>query len=445
MLEAIIAGLLVVLALVLPIKWAFSLTLATSFSLFYYLISDIATAMFVILAIRVSAKYGLKEAFKNKLFKGHVLLFFFGAFSILWASSVAASLSILIAQVKVLIIAVVSLQIIQNRTDFKYVIFGMVGGLFYILVALTGWKFGMFGVSTSLYMNNISTYGRLLVQYFFPDRYVPINSNTWSALAALSVGIISIYLVYFRKTSALRVRLIVIGLVLVVTIVTLDLASRAGFIGLFAAILMVFFYMPPRKFYRYLIIVSVFLLTGSITVSLIAKLLPDSLEIIQSRLAQSEQEDPRLDIWETGLNMAINNPVIGVGIGNSSVEFKNYLTVKFSSDRLALHNSFLTHFAELGAVGLILFIRLIYLWQKPIINSKFGNALFVIVSFCILLNAFTHSFELENYFIAIIYVSHKFFLLEQRMNYPINSLKVKSCARVPRYDLEPRRSLGFGR
>jgi hypothetical protein len=79
-----------------------------------------------------------------------------------------------------------------------------------------------------------------------------------------------------------------------------------------------------------------------------------------------------------------------------------------------MHNSFLTHFAELGIFGLILFVRGMYLWQKPFIFQRSTKVLLVVVSMNILINAFTHSFELENYFTAIIYSVHAYFLLEMK-------------------------------
>ena len=425
MFEGIIAGFLILLAMFLPIRWAFSLTLATAFSLFYYLISDVSTAMFVILLVRVYLNYGLKGALQDKLFSAHLLLVTLGAFSLLWTSSVWVTMSILIAHFKVLIIAVVSLQIIQHRTDYKYVIYGLMAGLTYILIALIGWRFGLFGVSTAEYSGNIAKYGRLLIQYIFPNRHTPINSNTWAALTSLSTGIITIYFAYFRKTRSFALRWIILGLIALVIVITSDLASRSGLLGLLVALLTIFFFQPPRRFYRGAILVIALFFSGSLTVSAVRSLLPDSEGVIYSRLVESEQEDPRVNIWETGLAMAFDNFMFGVGLGSSGVEFKNYMTANFSTDHLALHNSFLTHFAELGIIGLILFIRLMYLWQRPLIYSKFANTLLIIVSFNILLNAFAHSFEMENNFMAIIYVTYKFFLIEQRTAYVIaNDLPV---------------------
>lgn len=414
MIEGILALVLVALCIGLPIKWAYSLTIATSFSLFYYLISDVATLMFVILFIRTWVKYGINSAIKTPLFRNHFYLVLFGALTLIWATSFPMGLSIFIAEIKILLVAIVGLQLIQKRSDISYLVYGVTGGILYIVIALNGWKYGFFGISASQYQGNISEYGRLLIQYLFPERHTPINSNTWAALTSLSTGIIAVFYFYYSSINMRLKRWVVLGVIAFVLISTLDLASRTGLIGLLVVLIMAFYYQTPKSFYLKATLVLVLFFTGSLTVSLISELVPESSEVLQSRLAESEQEDPRVKIWRTGLSMGFSNITHGVGLGNASVEFKNYMTERLQSDKLTLHNSFITHFAELGIIGLILFLRLFYLWQKPQIFSKFAKALFVVVSFNILLNAMSHSFELTNYFIVIAYSTHKFFILEQQ-------------------------------
>lgn len=415
MFELIVAAVLVLLSALLPLKWAFSVSLTCSYSQFYYLISDVATAMFVILFLRILFKNGIKDVGKNALFQNHVLIVVFGALSIAWASNKIAGLEILIAEIKVLIIAAVSLQVFQSKDDLKYLVYGTFAGLIYILIMLNGWRFGFFGISANEYSENINQYGRLLVQYFFPDRHSPLNSNTWAALTSISTGIFAVYYYYNSSNRRNKIRKYVLfGLVAIVTFSTIDLASRGALIGLLSCFLLIFYYQRPRIFYRNVSVVLILFLTGSLTVNLVKSILPQDSEIIQTRLQESEGGDPREKIWETGLNMAVHNIAIGVGLGNASHEFHNYMTSDFQHTRLALHNSFLTHLAELGILGLFLFLRGFYLWQKPRIFRRSTNVLLIVVSFNILINAFAHSFELENYFIAIIYATHKFLLLEQR-------------------------------
>lgn len=429
--QAVIAVLLIFSAIALPLRYAYSLALATSFAIFYFIISDVATAMFVILFLRILASAGWSNVFTVRLFKAHILLVLFGGMSAIWATQPSSSISIFIAQIKVLIIAYVSLQVIKSKEDFKFVIYGVALGATYILVCLTGWRLGFFGVSPGMYYGNISTYGRLLIQYLFPGRHTPINSNTWAALVSLSIGLIATFLRYNNKINLKWPRIIAGTLIIISAIATSDLASRAGLLSFMVTVVLVLVFLTPKRFYRLAGISLILFFTGSVTMSLVVDLLPSSFESIQSRLS-SEEEDPRVEIWSTGLNMALDNIVIGVGLGNSSIEFKNYMTAQFSTNRLALHNSFLTHLAELGFLGFLLFLYLAYLWQRPTIQSKEAKVIFIIVSVNILINAISHSFEYENHFIAIIYASHKYFLIE---NQEISARKLEARRREIKAEL----------
>jgi hypothetical protein len=415
MIETVVAISLILLSVAWPVKWAFSLSLATSYSLFYYLFVDIATIMFVILFLRIALKKGITQALNNRLFQNHALLVGLSVLTLLWATQVDVGISIVFAQIKVLIIAIVSLQLIEEKRDLKFVIYGTVAGAFYICISLVGWKFGLFGVSSSEYQANIDQNGRLLIQYFFPGRNAPINSNTWASLAALSSILGAAYYFYIVPNPKKTLKIIILGLVFLVFVITLDFGSRGGLLAIVSGVVLLFKAIPPKTFYTYGIGLFLLFYTGSLTVDFVSQLLPEGNEVLQSRLDESaEYEDPRIQIWLTGLNMAMNNFVIGVGIGNEGVRFKEYMVYDFQNTRMALHNSFLTHFAELGIFGLILFVRGMYLWQKPFIFRRSTKVLLVVVSMNILLNAFAHSFELENYFIAIIYSIHAYFLLEMK-------------------------------
>lgn len=428
MIEFIAAISLVLLSILLPVKWAFSLSLASSYSLFYYAIADVATIMFVILFLRLVLKNGIIKALHNRLFQNHGLLVGLSILSLIWASQTYVGISIVLAQLKVLIIAIVSIQIIDEKRDLKFVVYGVVAGVLYICICILGWKFGLFGVSSAEYQSNIDKYGRLLVQYFYPGRVTPINSNSWASLAGLSSILGAIYYYYIVPKPRKITKTIILVLVLAVLVITSDLGSRTELFTIIVGIILLFKAIQPRRFYAYFIGILLLFNIGLVSIDNVVQFLPGFGEILQSRLVESaEGEEPRFLIWLTGINMVVDNFVTGVGIGNAGIRFKDYMVMNFENDRMALHNSFLTHFAELGIFGFILFIRGMYLWQKPLIFCKGTKVLFLVVSMNVLLNAFAHSFELENYFIAIIYSVHAYFLLEMKELKEIrNSVKIQS-------------------
>jgi O-antigen ligase len=96
---------------------------------------------------------------------------------------------------------------------------------------------------------------------------------------------------------------------------------------------------------------------------------PEDLERISSSTqGESRVPDGRITIWEVGWRMAKANPVTGVGAGNFRNSAKDYLLqpgVLTRSDQIlrdtpqVAHNSYLEVLAELGVVGLGLFLILI--------------------------------------------------------------------------------------
>lgn len=84
-------------------------------------------------------------------------------------------------------------------------------------------------------------------------------------------------------------------------------------------------------------------------------------------LGEVQQEETRLTIWTIGWRMAEDNAVIGVGAGNFIDSSRQYVLepgILFSTGRVvdapaAAHNTYLQAFAELGIVGVTLYLAII--------------------------------------------------------------------------------------
>lgn len=79
----------------------------------------------------------------------------------------------------------------------------------------------------------------------------------------------------------------------------------------------------------------------------------------------------RKTIWNAGLNVALNHPVIGVGAGGFSLSVAPELSRPF-----AAHNAFLAVLVEQGVIGLVLFASLfaaaiIPHWRTPPLMTRF--------------------------------------------------------------------------
>lgn len=68
----------------------------------------------------------------------------------------------------------------------------------------------------------------------------------------------------------------------------------------------------------------------------------------------------RVDLWKTGLNMTRGNFLFGVGIGNSVREFYNYTSGTLLIRNPHFHNLYLTISSEMGVIGLLLFLLIVY-------------------------------------------------------------------------------------
>ena len=79
------------------------------------------------------------------------------------------------------------------------------------------------------------------------------------------------------------------------------------------------------------------------------------------------QRDPRFDTWSIARSMTGDHPILGVGLGNFTVVQSRYLpgqaslvgVRKLHNTPLVAHNTYLEILAELGIVGLALFVAIV--------------------------------------------------------------------------------------
>jgi O-antigen ligase len=88
----------------------------------------------------------------------------------------------------------------------------------------------------------------------------------------------------------------------------------------------------------------------------------------RERLLTPNGGSGRSDLWKVGLRMVRAHPLGGVGVGNSEHAAANYVirpgiihyaSLIFSSDPFPVHNTYLQVLAEMGVVGLLLFLAII--------------------------------------------------------------------------------------
>ncbi len=117
----------------------------------------------------------------------------------------------------------------------------------------------------------------------------------------------------------------------------------------------------------------------------------------------SESEVNRLIYWKTAINMAIRNPIMGVGFADFPNQYENYLSDYGSSEygKRTAHSSWLLVLGENGFVGLAIFLAL-YLatvLRAVRISDRYPEFLFSILTYGVAMTFLSHSYLVLPYFL----------------------------------------------
>jgi O-antigen ligase len=200
------------------------------------------------------------------------------------------------------------------------------------------------------YMAGITTFGRAIWNGVYA------NPNDLASMAMLCLGMVISLLANREERTILR--LVALGSALVLVLLMLLTQSRGAFLGLMVGLGLPLILSALKK-PRQLAIVTIPLLVVLFTV--VPK---ESWERIAgiSRLSSTStiaQADPegsaaaRWGIQQTALNISLDNPIVGVGVGNYPLANSLYSPHLGRTDT---HNTYLNLTAELGFPGLFLWL-----------------------------------------------------------------------------------------
>jgi len=136
-----------------------------------------------------------------------------------------------------------------------------------------------------------------------------------------------------------------------------------------------------RKNRKWLILLILTFLIITIIYSTDNPMNKSAITVPQRALSTFDKRDTsintRILIWKTTFNMIKDNPLFGSGIGSFKINYLNY-QAKYLNEYPAYskywikageaHNEYLQIWAELGIVGLVLFLSIIYFFYDLIIN-----------------------------------------------------------------------------
>ncbi|MFS0783787.1 O-antigen ligase family protein [Bacillus sp. 1P06AnD] len=99
----------------------------------------------------------------------------------------------------------------------------------------------------------------------------------------------------------------------------------------------------------------------------------------------------RMTLWKTGWYMYRDNPLLGVGIGNYYIRYKDFVTaypeLDIGHETYSVHNSYLKVAAETGTIGILSFLTIyivyfvyclsLYMKQRQAIGKVIGGGLII--------------------------------------------------------------------
>lgn len=179
------------------------------------------------------------------------------------------------------------------------------------------------------------------------------DANDFASLLVCAIPLI-FYLAQTQKALSKFLSYCFLGMALIAVIYT---GSRGGFVGL-AVVLLVIFLKERRHMLRTLFLVTVVAIIGFNFAD------HEYLDRIRSIADPNDYnyhaEGGRLETWKRGLGFMLDNPLLGVGIGQYSTADGLSAGGREGWKWSTAHNSYIQIGAELGIGGLLLFLGLLF-------------------------------------------------------------------------------------
>lgn len=207
----------------------------------------------------------------------------------------------------------------------------------------------------------------LLGQFWY--RFQGARSGVWDAndLAGFLVTVIPLVIGLIRLSKPVILKLVLTGGLATYFIGVVATQSRGGFVGLLAIGACYVFRANKR-------IVSLFLV-GFVAIAMFTILPKDPFErftsINISERKTGDSTDERIELWKSGIRMAIDHPFLGVGVNCYPMALGTEYNLPFNPRRWATaHNSFILILAEVGVFAFLCYLGVYYLNFKDIKRIK---------------------------------------------------------------------------
>ena len=341
--------------------------------LYLNLISVLSIVFFI---YKSNSKEGLKIS-SNKPLMIFLIFFIWSILSLFYSINIAESLISLIRLFSVILATyLIGLHLMEIKS-LKLIFILFFFPILIIEILLPSFKF--FQIISYVdysfaYANDLKT--------FTP------NKNITAAIITSHLGFIFFIKYYLKKFEWL-----LLILVFIASCVITFISARASIIGLVLSLLLVYIITFLKKKENLFFLRKVILVVGTGFFLSSLYLGSNNDASIQNRLTSINTDDTstnqRIRFYKHGIKHMINNPIIGIGIGNWKFKSIEYDSKDIQSYIVPyhLHNDFLQYGAETGFIGMFLYL-LLFLILLLINIQRIDSNYFLSVSLIISVTVF---------------------------------------------------------
>ena len=310
-------------------------------------------------------EFSFKKILEVKEFFVFILLLIWAAISLIYSYNLPESI-IELSEITSFVVSIILLYFLIKNTNYSVKL------LFWISL------FTLFFEQIFLWKDYLS----LTNNTFFSDYNVSnlkglfMNKNIASASIIIKIPF-AIYLAYYTKNYILKALILFTAISAVVLVI---LGSARAFLIALLAVLFFFilFIILERRAIKYSLIGSSVLLLGILFGNTLSqtsgRAINKRLETIQN-IDNDQSAAQRIRYYKHGITHILNNPIIGVGIGNWKLKSVEYDAKNINNYIIPynMHNDFLELGAELGIFGMLLYISVFILVAYKLLDSFFRN------------------------------------------------------------------------
>lgn len=368
------------------------------FALKPYMLASIGS-----LAIIMLYKYR-KFKYLNQIDLLYIIMIIYIVISSIIANNIMASLRYILGMLLIFVIYFINKQIFMNlkKSTLNKIITNV--SIIYGIISIIYYFLGLLAFDFHFVGNDIIKYGVLM------DRQIPRLISLASSdpnISSCYFGLSFCFFLSKHDNFKEKFALFIYALLIILTL------SRGAFVSLLITLIYYLFFCKDdikKTIINIIKIIIVLIIVVPLINNITTKYLSFSTtNLINSRIQSltTDGGSGRERLWKYALDSFSEHPIIGIGINNTLT----YNNLNYNENHYT-HNTYLEILSELGIIGMIIYIIIIYMIYKN--TRKYKNKYPFVICFLIFLlceNMFLSLFINELFFFMLIFsnVYYKYF------------------------------------